>query len=50
LRSGALREVPPETAPKPWPPSVYRVQRQPVAARIDVVYEAPPERLRGVES
>jgi DNA-binding transcriptional LysR family regulator len=50
LRSGALREVLPETAPKPWPLSVYRVQRQPVPARIRVVYEALLEGLREVES
>jgi DNA-binding transcriptional LysR family regulator len=49
LRSGALREVLPETAPKPWPLSVYRVQRQPVPARIRLVYEALLEGLREVE-
>lgn len=50
LRRGALRELLPETAPKPWPLSVYRVQRQPVPRRIRVVYEALLEGLRGVES
>lgn len=50
LRSGALRELLPETAPKPWPLSVYRVQRQPVPARIRLVYEALLEGLHEVES
>jgi DNA-binding transcriptional LysR family regulator len=50
LRSGALQEVLPETVPKPWPLSVYRVQRQPVPARIRVVYEALLVGLRDVES
>ena len=50
LRSGALKEVLAETAPKPWPLSVYRVQRQPVPARIRLVYEALVEGLRDVES
>jgi len=50
LRSGALKEVLPETAPKPWPLSVYRVQRQPMPARIRVTYEALLEGLRDVES
>jgi DNA-binding transcriptional LysR family regulator len=50
LRSGTLAEVLPETAPKPWPLSVYRVQRQPVPARIRVVYEALVAGLRDVES
>lgn len=50
LRNGALKEVLPETAPKPWPLSVYRVQRQPVPARIRLVFEALVEGLRDVES
>lgn len=50
LRGGAMQEVLPETAPKPWPLSVYRVQRQPVPARIRLVYEALLEGLREVES
>jgi len=50
LRSGALKEVLPETAPKPSPLSVYRVQRQPVPARIRLTYEALFEGLRGVQS
>ncbi len=50
LRSGALKEVLPETAPKPWPLSVYRVQRQPVPARVRIIYEALVEGLRDVES
>jgi hypothetical protein len=40
----------PETAPKPWPLSACRVQRQPVPARIRVVYEALLAGLREVES
>jgi len=50
VRDGALQEVLPETAPKPWPLSVYRVQRQPVPARIRLVYETLVEGLREVES
>ena len=50
LGSGALQEVLPETAPKPWPLSVYRVQRQPVPARIRVVYETLLAGLRDVQS
>ena len=50
LRRGTLKEVLPELAPKPWPLAVYRVQRQPVPARVRLVYEALVEGLRDVES
>ena len=47
LASGRLRLVLPEAAPKPWPLSVYRVQRQPVPARIRVTFDALVEGLSG---
>lgn len=48
LRSGALVEVLAETAPRPWPLSVYRVQRKPVPARIRVTYDALVAQLPGL--
>jgi DNA-binding transcriptional LysR family regulator len=40
LRRGALVELLPEWAPRPWPLSVYRVQREPVPARVRLVFDA----------
>lgn len=47
LEAGRLRLVLPEVAPKPWPLSVYRVQRQPVPGRIRVTFDALVEGLAG---
>lgn len=47
IEAGRLRPVLSEAVPKPWPLSVYRVQRQPVPPRIRVTFDALVEGLGG---
>jgi DNA-binding transcriptional LysR family regulator len=46
LASGRLVELLPRLVPPAWPLSVFRVQRQPVPARVRVVFDALVEALQ----
>jgi DNA-binding transcriptional LysR family regulator len=46
LRSGALKALLPEVAPKPWPLSVYRSRRDPVPPRVRLGFDAIVEAFK----
>ena len=46
IRSGALVELLPQIAPRPWPLTVYRVRRKPVPARIRLTFDALVDALK----
>lgn len=46
LHSGALQPVLPQTAPRPWPLSVYRARREPLPARLRLAFDALVEAFR----